>query len=729
MRPMIGRLAARLPLLMLLVCLAALARPSYAQEDDGLLPVTEAYKLSADASTLGVLKLHWEIAPDYYLYRGRMKLKPADGVSLGEPTFPDGEKHHDEYLGDVEIYHHAIDASVPYTVAPGATRLRLGVQFQGCHEVDPKICYPPHTEQLDLPLPAAGIATTGGGSLGAALQSLGATHGSTGSDTPLPAGQAFRLEAVPQDRQHLLLRWTMPPGYYLYRDQTRLQLRDGEGLALVPQWPAGTRKDDPHFGNVTVYFNELDLPVTVTGDLGGRTRLALEASFQGCQDGGLCYPMMTRVLDVDLASVAPTTGTPAATAPEAPPAPATQGPLQTSLWLALLLALGGGLVLNLMPCVLPVLSIKAVGLLESGESPARARAHAIAYTAGVLVSFVALGLGILALRSAGHALGWGTQLQQPLLVGVLALVMLAVGLSMSGLVQFGASLGNTGTRLASRGGMAGDFFTGVLAVVVASPCTAPFMGTALAYAFAAPAVSALLVFVVLGLGLALPFLAVGFVPALARRLPRPGRWMETLKQLLAFPMYLTAAWLAWVLANQRGADAVGLLLVAAVFLALTLWWFERSRGRAGLVRAPVLLALLATAVPLYALAQLPAPVRAAQAQAGTVAYSPEKLAQLRAAGTPVFVDMTADWCVTCKANEHTVLDTAAFRALLQRTGAVYMKGDWTDVNPTIAAFLEQYHSPGVPLYVVFPRGGGEGRKLPTVLTSGLVEQALTEAAR
>ncbi|UGB39860.1 protein-disulfide reductase DsbD family protein [Frateuria soli] len=716
----------RLATLALLLLGLLFTLPAPAQEDDGLLPVTEAYRLSADVSTPGLLKLHWEIAPDYYLYRGRMKFKPADGVTLGEPTFPDGEKHHDEYLGDVEIYHHAIDASVPYTLPPGATRLRLGVQFQGCHEVDPKICYPPHTEQLDLPLPA--VAATGNGSLGTALQQLGATRGGPGSDAPLPAEQAFRLEAVAQDRQHLLLRWTMPPGYYLYRDQTRLRLRDGGDLALAPQWPAGTRKDDPHFGSVIVYFDELDLPVTVTGDLGGRTRLALEASFQGCQDGGLCYPMMTRALEVDLGG-SPATGTPTTTAPEAPPASATPGPLQTRLWLALLFALGGGLVLNLMPCVLPVLSIKAVGLLESGESPARARAHALAYTAGVLLSFVALGLGILALRSAGHALGWGTQLQQPLLVGVLALVMLAVGLSMSGLVQFGASLGNTGAGLATRGGMAGDFFTGVLAVVVASPCTAPFMGTALAYAFAAPALHALAVFVALGLGLALPFLLVGFVPALARRLPRPGRWMETLKQLLAFPMYLSAAWLAWVLANQRGADAVGLLLVAAVFLALALWWFERSRGRPGLVRAPVLLALLATVAPLYALAQLPPPLRAAQAETGTVPYSPEKLAELRAAGTPVFVDMTADWCVTCKANEHTVLDTAAFRALLERTGAVYMKGDWTDVNPTIAAFLEQYHSPGVPLYVVFPRGGGEGRKLPTVLTGSLVEQALTEAAR
>jgi thiol:disulfide interchange protein DsbD len=350
------------------------------------------------------------------------------------------------------------------------------------------------------------------------------------------------------------------------------------------------------------------------------------------------------------------------------------------------------------------------------------------YSAGVLVSFAALGMGILALRSAGHALGWGTQLQQPLLVGVLALVMLAVGLSMSGMVQFGAALGNTGAGLAGRSGPAGDFFTGVLAVVVASPCTAPFMGSALAYAFVAPTMAALLVFLALGLGLALPFLAIGFVPALGRWLPRPGRWMETLKQVLAFPMYLTAAWLAWVLANQRGADAVGLLLVAGVLLAMTLWWYERSRFRGALSRALVLALVLLTVLPLVLLARIPPAASAALAADGVVAYSPEKLAALRQAGTPVFVDMTADWCVTCKANEHVVLDTEAFRAQLKRTGTVYMKGDWTDVNPTIAAFLQQYHSPGVPLYVVFPKNGGAGRQLPTVLTAALVERALDAAA-
>jgi thiol:disulfide interchange protein len=653
---------------------------------------------------------------------------------LGTAQFPDGEKHHDEYLGDVEIYHHSIDATVPYTVAAGVQRLTLGIQYQGCHEVDPKICYPPHTEQIDLPFTtvAAAAPSSADRSLGAALSQLGNTpRSSAGVDAaPLPAEQAFRFEALAQNPRQLLLRWTMPKGYYLYRDQTTLKLDNAAGLSLKPAWPDGTAHHDEHFGDVTVYFDQVELPVAVEGDLGNRRQLNLHASFQGCQEGGLCYPLMTRAMTIDLGSGVAIAGPPASVAPQMPPADAGPGnPLQTPLLLALLLALGGGLVLNLMPCVLPVLSIKAVSVLESGENRATARRHAIFYTAGVLCSFAALGIGILALRSAGLALGWGTQLQQPVLVGVLACVMLAVGLSMSGVVNFGASLGNTGAGLAARSGPAGDFFTGVLAVVVASPCTAPFMGSALAYAFAAPMLSSLLVFLMLGVGLALPFLLIGFVPALARLLPRPGRWMETLKQVLAFPMYLTAVWLVWVLANQRGADAVGLVLVAMVLLAMTLWWFERSRSRGTLSKLAVAVLAIATVVPMALLAQVPPPSRSATAEQGVVAYSPEKLAALRAAGTPVFVDMTADWCVTCKANEHAVLNTESFRALLDRTHAVYMKGDWTDVNPTISAFLQQYHSPGVPLYVVFPKNGGPGKQLSTVLTSSIVEQALTEAAR
>lgn len=592
----------------------------HAQDADELLPVTEAFKLSADASSPNVLRLQWTIAPDYYMYRGRIELKAGDGLSLGALQLPDGVKSHDPYLGDVETYHHDVSARVPYSVAPGTTRLKLAVQYQGCHEVDPKICYPPHTEQLDLALPA-GVAQA-------------------------PHGQE-------------------PPGF----------------------GPTSTGADAAAGGTT---------PPAATG-----------------------APSSTPAGQASL-GMAPT--------PAEPTAPAPQHPLSLGLISALLLALGGGLILNLMPCVLPVLSIKAVGVLESARDGRSARRHAWLYSAGVLCSFAVLGLAILALRAAGHSLGWGSQLQQPLVVGVLAMVMLAVGLSMSGVVQFGQTFGNAGNTLASRSGASGDFFTGVLAVVVASPCTAPFMGVALAYAFAAPMFSALLVFLALGVGLALPFLVIGLVPALARLLPRPGRWMETLKQVLAFPMYLTAAWLVWVLAKQRGADAVGLVLVAMVLLAMTLWWFERSRPRGGASKLLVAAMGICTLAPVYLLAQLSVPPGQSPATAGSVAYSPQKLADLRADNAPVFVDITADWCVTCKVNEHAVLDTQAFHDLLKRTGTVYMQGDWTNVDPTIGKFLAQYNSPGVPLYVVFPADGGPGRQLSTVLTSALVEKALTAAA-
>ncbi|HTC27671.1 protein-disulfide reductase DsbD [Dyella sp.] len=704
-----------------LIALLTLIPAASAQNGtENLLPVTEAYKLSADASTPGVVKLHWTIAPDYYLYRGRMNFKGGDGVTLGTAQLPDGEKHDDPYLGPVETYHHGIDATIPYTLAPGTTHLTLSVRYQGCHETDPKICYPPHTEQLDLPVPGAANAPTN--KLGDLLKSP-SQLAVGGNGAALPAEQAFHFDAIAQYPHHLLIRWTMAKGYYLYRDKTTLTVKNAPNVALTPAWPAGEMHTDANFGNTTVYFGDITVPVSVNGDLSGLKTLDIAASFQGCQDGGVCYPVMTRDASVGLGSAAQTTGQAAENpAPEMPPASA--GGASASLLYQLLLAVLGGLVLNLMPCVLPVLSIKAVGILESGDNLARRRTHALMYTAGVLISFVALGLVIIALKTA-----WGAHLQNPLVVAVLSLVMLAVALSMSGVVQFGASLGNTGSSLANRSGPIGDFFTGVLAVVVASPCTAPFMGTALAYALVAPTLNAMAVFFALGLGLALPFLAIGFIPALSRWLPRPGRWMETLKEILAFPMYLTAAWLAWVLAHQRGADAVGLLMVAAVLLAMTLWWFERSRGRGLFSRAWVVVFALFTLAPLYYLSTLPATAHAAETSSGVVAYSPEKLDALRKAGTPVFVDMTADWCVTCKANEHTVLDGDAFQALLKRTGTVYMKGDWTDVNPTISAFLEQYHSPGVPLYVVFPKNGGPGHALPTVLTESLVEDAVNEAAK
>ncbi|MGJ4730630.1 protein-disulfide reductase DsbD family protein, partial [Luteimonas sp. SDU101] len=396
---------------------------------------------------------------------------------------------------------------------------------------------------------------------------------------------------------------------------------------------------------------------------------------------------------------------------------------------ALLLALLGGLVLNLMPCVLPILSLKVLGLAQSGESRAHARRHALWYTAGVLVAFAAIGALVLALRAGGQALGWGFQLQQPWFVAALVYLMFAVGLSLSGVFTLGAGIGGIGQSLAARSGPAGDFFTGVLACVVASPCIAPFMGGALAFAFTAAPWLALAVFLMLGLGLALPFLLIGFVPALADRLPRPGAWMETLKQVLAFPMYLTAIWLLWVLGKQRGVDAMALVAVGLALFALGLWWHERRRWTGGFAGRALALALAALALlPVWKVESLPPPQRAALADEGHEAWSEARLQALRDEGRAVFVNMTADWCVTCKANERRVLSQPVFRSALEQADAVYLVGDYTNTDPAITAYLDRHRAVGVPLYVVYPRGGGEGVVLPALLSDDIVTAALRRAA-
>jgi len=729
-----------------------------AQSQDDLLPVEQAFKVKASLAEPGKIALHVDIAKDYYLYRERIKAKTSQaGLALGALELPDGIRKHDEFQGDVEIYHDAIDATLPYTLAQAANSATVTLTVQGCHEVDPKICYPPHATALVLDLPAS-LGTTpsppnppleGEGLKGgtSSLIKLGGTlAGNAPADAqPLPADQAFVFEAIALSPTRVLARWTMPKGYYLYRDKSAVTLADGNDVALgAPQWPKGTDHADEHFGTVVVYFDQVELPIDLARDSGAAQPITLHAEYQGCQDNGICYPVMQKDVVVNLpvasdaelaAAKASFVAAPAASARGAAAnadasadnalrstAPASGNP---NLLVVLLFALLGGVILNLMPCVLPVLSLKALGLAQSGESVQAARRHALVYTAGVLVAFAAVGLAVIGLRAAGHALGWGFQLQQPLFVAVLVYVLFAIGLSLSGVFNLGAGLAGVGSGLASRQGAAGDFFTGVLAVVVASPCTTPFMGSALAYAFAASAWVGLLVFLALGLGLALPFLLIGYVPALARRLPKPGAWMETFKQFLAFPMYLTAAWLAWVLGNQRGIDAIGYVLAGAVVLALGLWWWERSRYRGVLPRVLAALVVLASIVPLARIAQL-APASAQSAPiADAVPYSAQRLADLRAEGRSVFVDMGADWCVTCKVNERAVLHTDAFRDLLKRRDAVLMTGDWTNADPAISAFLKDYRAVGVPLYVVFRAGEtGPGHVLPAVLTQGIVEDAL-----
>ncbi|HEU0152893.1 MAG TPA: protein-disulfide reductase DsbD [Arenimonas sp.] len=704
----------------LLAALAALllAPTARAVDESDLLPIDEAFALTARATDRGRIEFAWDIAPGYYLYRHRTGVELAEGGFKANPVeLPDGEAYTDEFFGDVETYRNQLTAVVTGAAADDATALRFRVKYQGCADVG--ICYPPHTKTLTVMLPAAGADPLAalGGSRGPDL--FGGGDGlRAAAGLPLPEAQAFRFEAIAGGPDKLLLRFNPAPGYYLYRERNSVEVAGDGVTAGALQWPPAQAHRDEHFGDVQVYFDPVDAVLPLQRSTSDATVATVTATFQGCQTDGICYPPMTRTATVTLPAGA-ATAAPAEVARETPPARGA-----TPLWLALALALGGGVILNLMPCVLPVLSLKALSLAQGGG---QAKRQALWYTAGVLASFAAVGAIALALRQAGLALGWGFQLQQPGVIAALALVMIAIGLSLSGVVSFGASLAGTGQSLAQKSGPAGDFFTGVLAVVVASPCTAPFMGTALAFAFAASPAVAILVFLALGLGLALPFLLIGFVPALASRLPRPGAWMDTLKQVLAFPMYLTAVWLLWVLAKQRGADAIGLVLAGAVVLGLGLWWWEKARWGRLLPRLLAGLVVLAALWPVLVVQRMPAPERAATTQEGVVAFSQEKLDQLRRDGRVVFVNMTADWCVTCKANERTVLGRDGFRAALESAGAVYMKGDWTDVDPAITAFLESHGAVGVPLYVVYPRQG-EPRVLPTVLTPDGVAQALADAA-
>jgi thiol:disulfide interchange protein DsbD len=405
---------------------------------------------------------------------------------------------------------------------------------------------------------------------------------------------------------------------------------------------------------------------------------------------------------------------------------------------AALFALLGGLILNLMPCVFPILAMKAAALTAGAHAPAEARRDGLAFLAGVLATFLVLAGILLALRAGGQAVGWGFQLQSPGVVAALALLMLAVGLNLSGVFHVGAGLQAAGSGPLSRlpGGV-GAFFTGVLAVVVAAPCTAPFMAVALGAALLMPWPMALVVFLMLGLGLALPYLIVSLSPRLLAKLPRPGLWMDRLKGVLAFPMYGAGLWLVWVFARQAGEDALGVLFLAILFLGLGLWLAgtnqtRRAQGGTAVISAVTATLSIIAAIALtgVAIGQARAESGAAMASSGPLASAPwsvEAVAAAQAQGRPVLVNFTADWCVTCKINERTSLSSPRVAEAMTASNAVYLVGDWTRRDDAITRELERRQRSGVPLYLLYAPGSPEPRILPQLLTEGVVIDALETA--
>ena len=390
---------------------------------------------------------------------------------------------------------------------------------------------------------------------------------------------------------------------------------------------------------------------------------------------------------------------------------------------ALLLAVAGGVVLNVMPCVFPILSLKALSLAKGGATPAEARRDATAYAAGVILVCVALGGLVLALSAAGDAVGWGFQLQNPRVVAGLLILVTAIALNLAGLFELGSFGG--GEALAAKPGAAGSFWTGALAAFVATPCTGPFMAAALGAALVLPPAAGLLVFAGLGFGLALPFLAIGFLPALRRRLPKPGAWMATFRHLLSLPMFATALGLAWLLGRQAGVGGMALGLAGALAAGLALWWLGgRQRtfapGWPPLIAAGMAAALAVASVPLAAARAGSAATTDAPAGLAAVPFSEAKLAGLQASRTPTFVYFTADWCLTCKVNERGALSSPAVAAAFRAKGITTLLGDWTSSDPILGRFIRAHNRAGVPLYL-FYHADGRVETLPQVLTvSGLV---------
>ncbi|MGQ0530191.1 MAG: protein-disulfide reductase DsbD family protein [Panacagrimonas sp.] len=612
------------------------------------------------------------------------------GVTVGEMQWPYPHRHS---LGDLTNYGYSdetLHLIAVRVVEPGTVNLQAKAKWLVCKD----ICIPGEAD-LSLSLPATSAAPEpdlawksafdkARAELPQSLPGLDARYAVTADDFSL----AIRGMQFPQGGE--VQFYPLPNDLVAHAAPQRVQLDPANGLVLSQKLSSYFVEAAPQLAGVLVVKDS------------NRTR---------------AYRIDAEAGEV---AVVPASRTPEVSAA---PAPTASSPTleSRSLLTMLVFALIGGLILNLMPCVFPVLAMKALSVVKtSGESARAHRRHALAYTAGVILSFVAVAGLLIALRAGGAALGWGFQLQSPIVVFVLTAVIFAMGLSLSGVVHFGGSWMGLGQSLAAKPGEVGSFFTGVLAVIVASPCTAPFMAPALGFALAQDAISALLVFAVLGLGLALPFLLIGFVPRLARVLPRPGAWMETFKQAMAFPMYLTAVWLLWVLGGLTDRDGMALALVGLLLVALALWLMGRARG--GAMQGLAMLALIAAGSLVLHPALHPRAPEDSVSPAGWETYSDLRFDQLRAEGRSVFVDFTADWCLTCKLNERGALRSEAVRDAFRRHDVALLVGDWTRADPAITAVLQRYGHSGVPLYLV-SKQGAEPMVLPQVLTPDIVARA------
>lgn len=403
---------------------------------------------------------------------------------------------------------------------------------------------------------------------------------------------------------------------------------------------------------------------------------------------------------------------------------------------AILAAFLGGIILNFMPCVFPVISLKALGIMRHQGNSASARMEGLGFLAGVIFTMMALAAVLLALRAGGTAVGWGFQLQSPLVISILALIILGAALNLLGVFEVGLSLQRAGEISLGRGAFVRSALTGALAIIVATPCSAPFMAGAIGYALVQPPVVSLAIFLSLALGFAAPFTVVSLFPAIARRLPRPGAWMDFLKKGLAFPMLGAFAWLVWVLAQQAGTAALAALLACAVIVSFAAWLYGIAQRRRYQGQSYKILLAFTVAFFAVAVAPLPSVMKTGEALTARqntenvtpVKWSPQNVDAMRGHGKAIFVNFTASWCITCQVNDRTSLSTQAVKHAMARTGTVYMVADSTSFNADIDDAMNRFGQGGLPLYVVYPADGSAPKVLPQVLTPSIVVNALDQAS-
>lgn len=738
-----------------------------AQSDTDLLRVEEAFALTTSATDRGTVRLEWKIADGYYLYRSRIRTgKPADGLSLGELQLPPGERKHDEFLGDVEVYHDKVAATQPLTLVRGDTA-EFSVSIQGCHEREPKICYPPHTTTVSVILPAASSVAAnpldtpsnplaapaaGSGSLQSALGQLGKPALDAPMDTgtagtadapneklPLPPEQAFVFEAIATGPTELLARWTMPKGYYLYRDKSVLRVPADSGVALgKKQWPKGVLHRDEHFGEVTVYFDQVELPVLLDRKDGAAQSLKLQAEFQGCEDNGICYPIMTRAVSVDL---------PAATvdqlkagnehyaaAEKQAEASPTAGNVDQSeeqvlvarlsgdRLFALLSFFGFGLLLAFTPCVFPMLPILSGIIAGAGDNVSTRRAFVLSLVYVLASTVVFTIAGVIA-----GLVGANLQavFQQPWILISFATLFVLLSLSMFGFyeLQLPTSLQNRIANVSNRqqgGSLTGVAIMGVLSALIVGPCVAPPLAAGVLYISQTrdPLFGGLALFV-LSLGMGAPLVVAG--TAAGKLLPRAGAWMDAVKAVFGVSFLALAIWmLSRILDPVWTMLMIGALAVASgIYLGALERLPDGASGWRTLWKALGVMLLIAGAAQLIgAFAGSADPLQPLKGLGGGAAArsehlpfrtikSVEDLERSLGEGKPVMLDFYADWCVACKEMEKFTFTRPQVHAALE--GYTLLKADVTANDATDQALLKHFTLFGPPATIFFGADGKEKR--------------------